>query len=395
MSPLRLSRRSLRLLFSAFLTLYLLFGLNTQLTFFLSAPNLFYDFGIYENALHAVRAGLNPYQTALTPGSSFVYPLPALLWIEPFANISARSLKLSAVLLTNIGLLLLILNRIQKRYAIPSQYLPAIWLLAFGFAPFLELQQAGQVNLLPALGMLLLFLWTDEDHFHPFAAALAISIAILVKVSPLYLLILPLRQKRWRMLAYTAGICALLCLIAGLRYGFQPYLHYPAALQALANYAPPADWNAQGFGSKVTFFAQTFLALDLSSATAAIQRGAALLLLSCTLLSAWLTRKAQAREPLFIIATLSMTLSPGVLWYHHYVFFIAPLLIWAAWRRFDRRLVTWLLFGLFLIQIDRWLLTGGLLIHLFGYASIFLLLRQQWLAQKSLQTAQNPTKTVV
>jgi hypothetical protein len=391
---LNLSRRSIRLILGVFLALYLVFGLNTQLTLFLSAPNLFYDFSIYETALQAVRAGLNPYQSTLIPGSSFVYPLPALLWIEPFANISAHSLKLATVLSVNIGLLLLILNRIQKHYAIPSQYLPAIWFLAFGFAPFLELQQAGQVNLLPALGMILLFLWTDEDHFHPLLAALAISIAILVKVSPLYLLILPLRQKRWQVLAYTAGFCALFCLIAGLRYGWEPYLHYPAALQSLANYAPPADWNAQGLGSKLTFFAQAFVSTDLTSVTATIQRVAALLLLSCTLLSAWLSTPTQPREPLFIIATLSMTLSPGVIWYHHYVFFIAPLLIWAAWQRFDRRLITWLLFGLFLIQIDRWLLTGGLLIHIFGYISIVALLRQQWLAQKA-RAPQNSPKTVV
>ncbi len=391
MSP-HLSRRSLHLILNVYLALYLVLGLNTQLTLFLSAPNLFFDFDIYQTALQAVRSGLNPYQATLTPGSSFVYPLPALLFIEPFANINARSLQLSAVLAANLGLLLLILRQIVRQYHIPTQHLPTLTLLALGFAPFLELQQAGQINLLPALGMTLLFLWTEEGNERPLPAALAISVAILTKITPLYLLILPMRQKRWRLLISIAACCILLCLLAGLRYGFQPYLQYPIALQSLLSYAPPADWNAQGLGSKLTFFSQAFLSLDLTASTALIQRAAILFLLGCTLFSAWLTRPNQPRQPLFIITTFAMTLSPGVIWYHHYVFLLAPLLLWAAWQRFDRRLVAWLLFGLFLIQTDRWMLTGGLLIHIFGYLSIAALLHQQW---KQRTHPSNSTKTVV
>jgi hypothetical protein len=41
----------------------------------------------------------------------------------------------------------------------------------------------------------------------------------------------------------------------------------------------------------------------------------------------------QPREPLFIVTALGMTLSPNVMWYHHYVFLLLPLFIWMGWSR--------------------------------------------------------------
>jgi hypothetical protein len=79
-----------------------------------------------------------------------------------------------------------------------------------------------------------------------------------------------------------------------------------------------------------------------------------------------------------------MLLSPNILWYHHYVFFLLPLLIWMTWQRQNNLVMLWCLTGMLIIQFDYFLLTGGLLIHLFGHFSILALL-----FQSTHQPAQN------
>jgi len=86
----------------------------------------------------------------------------------------------------------------------------------------------------------------------------------------------------------------------------------------------------------------------------------------------------QDREPAFIITAIGMIISSNILWYHHYVFVLLPLLIWMGWSRLDWRAVAWCLLGLLVIQIDRYELTGGLLIHIFCHISILILLIRQW-----------------
>ena len=83
---------------------------------------------------------------------------------------------------------------------------------------------------------------------------------------------------------------------------------------------------------------------------------------------------SKQREPLFIITSLVMVLASNIVWYHHYVFFLLPLLVWMGWRRLKRSVLAWCFGGLLLIQVDRTHLTYGLLIHLWGHVSVLALL---------------------
>ena len=83
------------------------------------------------------------------------------------------------------------------------------------------------------------------------------------------------------------------------------------------------------------------------------------------------------REPLFIIVCLAAMLSPNVLWYHHFVFFVLPLLVWMAWSNFRARVVLWCCGGFVLVQAAGSWTVCALYVHAFGHASILLLVLWQ------------------
>jgi hypothetical protein len=97
------------------------------------------------------------------------------------------------------------------------------------------------------------------------------------------------------------------------------------------------------------------------------------------------------REPFFIIVNLGILLVSNITWYHHYVFILLPLFVWIAWSR-NTLVLSWCLLGLTLIQVDRWLLTKGLLIQIFGHLSILLVLA--WQMHRGLEWTKRPAMLI-
>jgi hypothetical protein len=193
-------------------------------------------------------------------------------------------------------------------------------------------------------------------------------------------------MRRWRVLLWTILFAAVLCVGTILLYGVQPFLRYPEIFQGLMRIRT-VSINTQAFAAKIADDLAIWHSgglplagpLDWLYQTAnnspqSIQ-GVLTAYLGLTMalsgICAYLTGK---REPFFIIVAFGSILSSNVLWYHHYVFFLLPLLIWLGWKPYDLRLLLWCLCGLLLIQVDRWTLTYGLLIHLFGHLTILILL---------------------
>ncbi len=81
-----------------------------------------------------------------------------------------------------------------------------------------------------------------------------------------------------------------------------------------------------------------------------------------------------------------MILSPNILWYHHYVFFLLPMLVWIGWQRKNNLVTIWCLTGMLITQFDYFLLTGGLLVHIFGHLSILIVFFQ---SANKLETIEN------
>jgi hypothetical protein len=106
-----------------------------------------------------------------------------------------------------------------------------------------------------------------------------------------------------------------------------------------------------------------------------VQRTYTLYILFVLLLSALLAwRGKQPKEPLFIITALGMMLSPNILWYHHYVFMLLPLLVWMGWKGLNASVVTWCCIVLLIVQIDRRVPPYGLAIHVFSNITTLIVL---------------------
>jgi hypothetical protein len=96
------------------------------------------------------------------------------------------------------------------------------------------------------------------------------------------------------------------------------------------------------------------------------------------LASGALAARTRDAVPLFIVLGLAVTVSPNIMWYHHYVFLLPPLFIWMAWRKLENSVTLWIISGLLIAQIDYYFLTTGLLIHLFVQLSILRVIYQQY-----------------
>lgn len=354
----------------AALLVYLAAGSYTEWRFMQIKPlpqELHYDFGYYMRGLQAALSGGSPYAD-LSLGTGFLYPPPSLLVVELFAHLPLPWLRQSLYLLFNLALLAGMVWTVARHYRL---HLRQVWWwfpLVLGFAPLLEMLHAGQINMITSFGLLLLFLW---EASRPAWGGLGLALAIVTKLSPLLFLAYLLANRRWQTaLAALAGV-GLLSGLAVLRYGWQPLVEYGRVFADLMQRLPLGD-NPQSLVSRL------FVLSWVNSAQAHTLQSLLMLyfglLLCLSALAAYLLR---VREPFFIITCLAMMLSANIMWYHHYVFILLPLLVWMAWQRLRPEVVIWCFSGLLFIQFDRWLLTGGMLAHVFGHASILWLLAGQ------------------
>lgn len=389
----RLWPQARRMLIGLGIVLYLTLGLYTELRFTQLRPIPIYlleDFNHYQRALAYALNGGDPYQIR-DIGPAFLYPPPALLIVEVFSAISPFLLRASVYILVNIALALGMTYGVARYYGYSVNRVWYWFPLVLGFAPLLELLHIGQINMITQFGIFLLFL---GEVASPVLAGWGLGLAIVTKLTPLAFLGYLLIHRRFKVIAVTIGTVLLLALLALARYGPQPFLTYPGVLQRLLNEFPLGT-NSQSLVAKLavadTPEFQRFLqqlppawqspllraVSSLTASTWAIHTGLTVYLAVIVGLSGIATLFLREREPFFLVMALAMMLAPNVLWYHHYVFILLPLLVWMAWSRLNRRLILWCLAGLWIIQVDRRHLTYGLLIHLFAHISLWLILAHQ------------------
>jgi sugar lactone lactonase YvrE len=368
------------------LSLYLMLGLYTELKLSEMKPIpqwLLEDFGYYQRASADALSGKGPYAVRAI-GTGFLYPPPALLFIELFGVVSPFLLRAAVFVTVNITFLTIMIYGIARRYGYSGRDMWYWFPLALGFAPFLETLHLGQVNVITQFGIFLMFF---GETTLPILAGSGLAVAIITKVTPIFFLGYLFVNKRFRVIGSTVIAIAFLSGLALLRYGPGPYMVYPDVFQGLVQQFPQGT-NSQSLVAKLAvanvepfqnFLWQLPAALRTpvlgfisfaSTNVDLVQRTLIIYVLLLLVLSGIATLLLKEREPLFIVASLGMMLSPNVMWYHHYVFALLPLLVWMAWSRLRPAVVLWCFTGLLLIQMDRWYLTYGLLIHVFGHASM-------------------------
>jgi hypothetical protein len=293
-------------------------------------------------------------------GPAFLYPPPALLFVE-WLNLIPGGIVAQGAVFAALDVLMAtsLVYLVCKKYSVRPPMTLLFLALTLAFAPFLVTAEQGQINMLTQFGLGLLFIFAVSL---PWLAGLGLALAIVTKVTPVFFLAYLLATKNFKALAWMVGGLAGFALLATLRYGFQPFITYISVFRGMAGMLPIGA-NGQSLAVRLS-------ALGINSNLAMIQFGVTFYLLIIILLSAWRTYRGGRPEAMFIITALAMMLSPNILWYHHYVFFLLPLLAWMAWQRWNKLVIIWCLIGMFIIQFDYFLLTGGLLVHIFGHLTI-------------------------
>ncbi len=352
--------RPQRIVLIIFLAIYVLAGVFTtvrQLTKLPLMDSLFMDFGFYDAALQRVRSGGDMYAVREV-GEAYLYPPPALLAVELTGFLPGKLARGALLAVLDVVMACAMVYWVARRYALRIADIWYWFPLMLGFGPFLVTMFFGQINMLTQFGLALMLVYETSL---PWLSGLGLGLAAMTKVTPLLFGLYLLVTRNLKVILWTAAALAGLALLAVLRYGVQPFLTYMDVFRGMTSILP-VGYNGQSLAARLLPFFDVVPGL--------VQFGLGLYLFIVVSLAAWMTFRGKPKETLFIVSMLAMMLSPNILWYHHYVFFLLPLLVWMGWRRDNLFVTLWCLGGMFLIQLDYFLLSGGLLIHVFGHLSI-------------------------
>lgn len=362
------------LLIGACLFVYVALGFATVLELVGRKPlpdHFIEDFSYYTRAYKdAFKLG-DPYAVR-DIGTGFLYPPPALLIVGLYAQVSSFMPRIALLSATNILLVSLMVYTVGRRYGYTLSDIWWCFPLALGFAPFLETLLLGQINVMTHFGLLLMFLWQDTL---PLLGGAGLALGIVTKATPVAFLGYLLVDRNVKAIAGTLLGLAILCLLAGWILGWHTFVSFfDVFRQVLETF--PLDPNSHSFVAVLNRHVPLpFETLRL------IHRGLTVAMAALFVLSGVITFLTREREPLFIILCLGLALMPNVMWYHHYVFFLLPVLVWLGWSRQRPAVVAWCCAGLALIQVDRLYsfleATNGALAHAFGALSILMILAWQ------------------
>jgi hypothetical protein len=355
--------RLVYLLLLCVLIWYISLGLLTQVIFWNQYPlpdSLMADFVIYLHARDQVIQGFDPY--AHQPNElPFLYPLPSLLLIDLFAQIPTESARAVIYIVVNIVLLAIMVRGIALRYGYRWEQVWWWFPLVFFFAPFLELLQLGQINLITSFGVFLMFLYADS---RPLVSGFGLALGAVTKLTPLIMVVYLVFRRCWRALIWSSGFIILSYIAASLRFGWQSPNIFLETIGNLTHlFVPGPNSNA---------LVSSFVSLGWIQQAAWPELQNLLMFWVAAWIATGLVTSFRTREwePLFIIASLGTAVMPNVLWYHHYVFILLPMLVWMAWSKLNPFVVAWIVLGMISVQLDRWYWTQGILPHLFVHLSI-------------------------
>jgi hypothetical protein len=362
------------LLIGVCLFTYVVLGFTTVLELVGRKPlpaHFIEDFNYYARAYKDAFELGDPYAVR-DIGTGFLYPPPALLIVGLYARVSSFMPRIALLSATNMLLVCLMAYAVGRRY---GYTLSGIWWwfpLALGFAPFLETLLLGQINVVTHFGLLLMFLWQDT---HPLLGGAGLALSIVTKTTPLAFLGYLLVRRNLRAIVGTLLGLALLCLLAGWVFGWHTFAtFFDVFKQLLGTF--PLDPNSHSFVAVLNRLVG--LPYETLMLVHKVLIGYMITVFALSGILTYITRES---EPLFIILCFGLALMPNVMWYHHYVFFLLPVLIWLGWRRKHPAVVAWCFAGLTLIQMDRLYgfleVTNGALAHGFGHLSILFILGWQ------------------
>jgi hypothetical protein len=283
------------------------------------------DFSIYYRAYTSARAG----ESAYFPygiGGSFVYH-PFALTVVSLCSLfgllgeTAASVVWAVMNVTAYGAAILVALRLIDLRRGRAVF---VGLLLATFAPFWETMHIGQINPLVVLSLALALAFAEEGRDLP--AGVCLALAILLKTSPLIFVPYFLFVRRYRVVLISLAAVALFSLVAWLQFGTRVYADFMAVLPLLGAETHPNFFNHSIPGTVVRILTH----YGVVGADAALTRAHKLVtgaLTGLALLSALaLPREAgRSRRWLFGLLLVLMTMTSPLVWYHHNVFLLLPL----------------------------------------------------------------------
>ncbi|HEY8287533.1 MAG TPA: glycosyltransferase family 87 protein [Chloroflexota bacterium] len=357
------------------LLVYLSLGLYTDLRF-LSQMHLplFQDLDIYLRACRVGFHGGDVYADR-SLGYGFLYPLPSLLFIAPFAPLTHGLFRVVLYGGLNVALLIVIVAGVARRFGYRLAHIYWWFILALGFSPFFENLDLGQINLFPEACLLLVWLYTPS---RPALAGFGLASAVALKLSPAVFFLYPLMVGGGTTLVYALLFLAGECGLSAMLFGWHNLHAYYSVLQGLPDSFSGDIGNSQAFVAVLDY--NGFINVhELARAQSLLN----LFLGVAIVVGAWLAFRLKEHDLGFVVLALATAVLPNIMWYHHYVNLLLPLFILLGVSKMHPIVVAWGGILLVDIQLERWHGTRGLTTHLMVQLTILVILfwmgRKLWL----------------
>ena len=321
--------KHLRIVILILLAIYSIFQLlilHNQALAFRYAIYWRLDFDIYYDAVQAAQAG----QSAYFPygiGTSYLYPPATLSLLSLFAFIgqskqTAMMLWVIANCLAYILSIILALNLLSKQ---SMTIQTGIVILFIFFSPFLEMVLVGQISALMTLALVLTFHFSEKQQ--PLGAGISLAAAITMKFTPIVFLAYFFVLRRYREMAVTIIALAVFHGIAWLQFGPQVFRDYVAIFSHVSSESALALPLNRSFTSTFRFVFPELAGRFSLNTVGWYQKGLIAVIGGVVLGSLWFQNTPTLRQLVFGIVTVLMTVASPLLWNHHNVFLIYPLLL--------------------------------------------------------------------
>lgn len=270
------------------------------------------DIPIYLYAGYEALNNQNAYQP-FEIGSSFIYPPTALLVFVPLQKTDHPIAIWTAINIISMLLSILLIFKLS-----PNQIgQPTMKYLVVGtifYAPFWEQLTIGQVNSLVLLGIALFILGVSDPRYN-WIGDFGLAVAISIKISPILLVAYPLLRSDWQRLIRISLYLLFLATLSIFLFGLPTWFDFLKILPEVARGYP--GMNNQTVDTLVKWLA--------GSAAEWIRP-----LFSTFALVFWIVALVRSRKRVNATAVLNfgivtMTVSSSLIWYHHHVFLLAPI----------------------------------------------------------------------
>ncbi|HEX2915984.1 MAG TPA: glycosyltransferase family 87 protein [Chloroflexia bacterium] len=313
---------------------------------YLLNPTFYIDQRIYQDAGAKAVLGQNPYLPFSIP-ATYVYP-PAILPL--FAGLNMLPFDLARIIWIDINILVylssLLVSWLWLKPAASFRNLLIFGLMLF-YGPLFENITIGQVDCLVLLGLVLFVRSAGQPRYRALGG-LGLALATLIKFTPGMLLIALLWQCRWRSIGYVVLFGLVLASVSLLMFGAGPWWDYFQLVPRLIT-SGSSDPNNQRITTSLAWF------LNSSEANETVRLVGSLF--SVLMVSAWLVtlvwpRRKPELEPVLLLGIVVLTISSSLIWYHHFLFLIIPLLYLLV--KYEQHWLAWIGWGgLAAIQLDR------------------------------------------